>query len=384
MSSTETKVIGVNLSPSLSFGSRPLSIEVVKALDLTPIDLDRWVELQRGQTRLDSPFLSPQWTLAVAKAQGDKGDEVRVAIQRDASGQAVGFLPARVRQDVAMPVGSPMCDYQALITAPGVTMNPRDLLSALGAVRIDFCHMMADDVTLARHGRGQTDSWVIETPDGYEAYAAERKAADVGVLKDIDKKRRKAEREVGPCRFTAMSDSRAAFDQLVAWKRVQLLVTHQTDLFQTPWVNKLLNDLFTRRDAEFGGALYTLHLGERLAAVHLHLRGQHTIHGWLIAHNPDLERYSPGLMLFQDILKSMDGTPYMRLDLGTGDYRFKRELSNAQQKVVFGFIGSPSMPTLVRHAAYGVRQMVEALPLGRISEIPGKAMRRVDLLRGLH
>jgi hypothetical protein len=64
--------------------------------------------------------------------------------------------------------------------------------------------------------------------------------------------------------------------------------------------------------------------------VHLHLRGEHTIHGWLIAHNPDFERYSPGLMLFQDILKSMDGTPYMRLDLGTGDYRFKRELSNAQ------------------------------------------------------
>ena len=52
--------------------------------------------------------------------------------------------------------------------------------------------------------------------------------------------------------------------------------------------------------------------------------------------------------------------------------------------MVFGFLGAPSVPTLVRHAAYGVRQMVEALPLGRVSEIPGKAMRRIDLLRGLH
>lgn len=372
------------MSPFLSSGWRPLPIEVVKALDLSSSDVARWAELQRGQTRLDSPFLSPHWALAVAKAQAEKGDEVKIAIQRDASGQAVGFLPARVRQDVAMPVGAPMCDYQALVTAPGVTMNPRELLSALSAHRIDFCHMLADDVTLARHGRGQTDSWVVETPEGYEAYAAERKAAGVGVLKDIDKKRRKAEREVGPCHFTAMSQSRAAFDQLVAWKRVQLLLTHQTDLFQTPWVNRLLDHLFERREPDFGGGLYTLHLGERLAAVHLHLRGEHTIHGWLIAHNPDLERYSPGLMLFQDILKSMDGTPYMRLDLGTGDYRFKRELSNAQQKVVFGFLGAPSVPTLVRHAAYGVRQMVEALPLGRVSEIPGKAMRRIDLLRGLH
>lgn len=361
-----------------------MSIEVVKALDLTPADIARWVELQRGQTRLDSPFLSPQWVLAVAKAQGEKGSEVKVAIERDPDGQALAFLPARVRQEVAMPVGAPMCDYQALVSAPGAAMDPRDLLTALGAVRIDFCHMMADDETLGRHARGRADSWVVEMPDGYEAYAAERKAANIGVLKDIDKKRRKAEREVGPCRFTAMSDSRAAFDQLIAWKRVQLLLTHQTDLFKAPWVNKLLDDLFAMRDEAFGGGLYTLHLGERLAAVHLHLRGEHTIHGWLIAHNPDLERYSPGMLLFQDILKSMDGTPYTRLDLGTGDYRFKRELSNARQTVVFGFLGSPSVPTLVRHAVYGVRSLAESLPLGRISEIPGKAMRRIDLLRGLH
>lgn len=361
-----------------------MPIEVVNALDLSPADVARWGELQRGQTRLDSPFLSPQWTLAVARAQGDKGQTIKVAIERGATGEAVAFLPTRVRQDVAMPVGAPMCDYQALISAPGATMNPRELLSVLGAARIDFCHMMADDVTLGRHARGQADSWVIETPDGYEAYAAERKAAGVGVLKDIDKKRRKAEREIGPARFTAMSQSRAAFDQLIAWKRVQLLLTHQTDLFKAPWVNKLLDDLFQMRGPEFGGGLYTLHLGERLAAVHLHLRGQHTIHGWLIAHNPDLERYSPGLMLFQDILKSMDGTPYMRLDLGTGDYRFKRELSNARQTVVFGFMGSPSIPSLFLHAAYGVRSVAEALPLGRISDLPGKAMRRMDLLRGLH
>jgi CelD/BcsL family acetyltransferase involved in cellulose biosynthesis len=80
----------------------------------------------------------------------------------------------------------------------------------------------------------------------------------------------------------------------------------------------------------------------------------------------------------------MDGSPYTRLDFGTGDYRFKRELSNARQTVVFGFLGSPSVPTLVRHAVYGVRSLAEALPLGRVSDLPGKAMRRMDLLRGLH
>jgi len=365
-------------------GPVTVPIQVVKALDLSPADIARWMELQRSQARLDSPFLSPHWALSVARAQSDKGEDVKVAIVRGAEGEALAFLPARIRHGVAMPAGAPMCDYQALVSAPGVAVNPRDLLTALHASRIDFCHMLADDETLARHGRGQADSWIIELPDGYEAYAAERKAANVGVLKDIDKKRRKAEREVGPSRYTAMSESRGDFDQLIAWKRAQLLATGQTDLFKTPWVNNLVEALFQNRAPHFGGGLYTLHLGDQLAAVHLHLRGEHTLHGWLIAYNPELERYSPGMLLFQDILKSMDGTDYSRLDLGTGDYRFKRELSNARQTVVFGFLGSPSLPTLVRHAAYGMRSVAESLPLGRISEIPGKAMRRIDLLRGLH
>jgi hypothetical protein len=30
-----------------------------------------------------------------------------------------------------------------------------------------------------------------------------------------------------------------------------------------------------------------------------------------------------------------------------------------------------------------LRQAAEALPLGPVSELPGKAMRRLDLLRGL-
>lgn len=356
-------------------------------MDLQPADIDRWSLLQAEQARLDSPFLSPRWTQAVARARGatgKKAGEIKVAILRTDDGQAIGFLPARVRSDVGMPVGSPMCDYQALVSGPGVAVDPRKLLAALGVHRLDFCHMQADDETLARHGRGQTESWIVETPDGYAAYEAQRKAAGSGVLKDIEKKRRKAEREVGPAVFTAMSASRADFDQLIAWKRGQLTATGQTDYFKTPWVMELVNALFQTRDPTFGGGLYTLHLGGKLAAVHLHLRGAHTIHGWLIAHNPEFERYSPGLMLFQDILKGMDGGPYERLDLGAGDYRFKRELSNAQQTVVFGFLGAPSPATFVRHAAYGVRQMAESLPLGRMSELPGKAMRRLDLLRGLH
>ena len=183
---------------------------------------------------------------------------------------------------------------------------------------------------------------VNDNYDGYEAYAAARREAGSGFLKDCDKKRRKVEREVGEVRFTAHSRSRAIFDQLVAWKSAQFAATGQTDIFKTGWTRRLIGDLFESRDPDFGAPLFTLHFGEELAAAHLHMRGRRTIHGWLISHDHKFDRYSPGVLLFQDILRWMDGTPYDRLDLGPGDYQFKRQLANAGQYVTHGFVGLAS------------------------------------------
>ena len=359
-----------------------MKIDVFPALEL-PADVHAaWSAAQAGQPRLESPFLSPLWAQAAARAQGPASD-VKVAVQRDSSSEPAAFFAVRKRGSTAMPVGAPLSDYQALVTREGFRADPRAMLRALGVSRYDFSHMQAEDPAFQGHARGQDVSWVVEVADGYAAYEAERKAAGVGALKDIDKKRRKVEREVGPARFTALSDSRADYEQLIAWKRAQLAATGQTDLFKTPWVLRLMDELLETRVPEFGGGLYTLHIGDELAAAHFHLRGGGTIHGWLIAHDPKFERYSPGLLLFQDILKSLDGAPYRRLDLGAGDYRFKRELSNRQQGVTFGFLGAPSVSTLARTAVYGLREVAEALPLGSMSALPGKAMRRIDVLRGL-
>jgi hypothetical protein len=51
--------------------------------------------------------------------------------------------------------------------------------------------------------------------------------------------------------------------------------------------------------------------------------------------------------------------------------------------VAHGYIGRPSATALARAAAYQLRATAEALPLGRFSALPGKAMRRLDLIRSL-
>jgi CelD/BcsL family acetyltransferase involved in cellulose biosynthesis len=358
-----------------------LEIEVLSPIDLSAPLLQQWSALQGADVVLDTPFLSPMWAQAVARAQGGCGKVrtgVKVAVVKD-HGRAVGFLPTRVRTFTAGPAGAPMCDYQGLVGEPGLNVSPQELVRALGVGRLDFSHMLDDQPLFAPFARGCTHSWIVDVSEGYGAYQAERKAAGVGVLKDLDKKRRKVEREVGEAVFTAASTSAADFEQLIAWKRAQFQATHQTDVLASGWTQRLVEDLFVNDGPTFGATLFTLHLKGQLAAVHLHLHGARTLHGWQIAHDPAFERYSPGLLLFQDILKWMDGSPFKSLDLGAGDYRFKRELSNRQQGVTHGFVGVASPAALLRGAAYALREAAEGMNLGAASALPGKAMRRLDI-----
>jgi CelD/BcsL family acetyltransferase involved in cellulose biosynthesis len=360
-----------------------LFIDVAPPSALSLAEQALWAQLQAADPSLDSPFLSPAWVRAVERAQGRDRGEVRVAVIRDAVGEACGFFPARVTGFTAMAPGAPMCDYQALIAAPGVAPDPRELVEALGVHRLDFAHMLADQTVFAPHMRGRAVAYRLDLTEGYATYAAQRRAAGSGLLKDLDKRRRKAEREAGAVSFTAYSTVRADFDRLIAWKRAQMQLTGQTDIFQTAWTLRLMRDLLTRRDPDFGGVLFTLHIGGELAAAQFDLRGRRTLHAWIIAHNPVFERYSPGLLLFQQIARWMDQTPFAVLDLGAGDYRFKRQLANARGSVAHGFVGLPSPLSLLRTAQYGVRDAAERLPLGPISDLPGKAMRRLDQWRGL-
>lgn len=358
-----------------------MEFDLVRPQDLSAARMARWADLQAQDLALDSPFLGPDWARAVERVKGEDAG-IRVAIARDA-GRDIGFFSFARGAYTAIPTGGAMCDYQAMVAETGAVIPARPLIKALGVQRLDFSQMIAGQQTFAPHERGQAQSYVIDVPDGYAAYEAARRAAGSSILKDCDKKRRKAEREVGPVSFQAFSRSTADFERLIEWKRAKFRATDQTDIFDSPWTLRLVQDLFESRDPDFGGVLYTLHLGDKLAAVHLHLRSRRTVHGWLIAHDPQFERYSPGILLFQDILRWMDGTPYDRLDLGHGDYRFKRELATGVQTIAHGFVGVLSPASLVRGAAYQVRAVAEALPLGRVSELPGKAMRRMDQWRGL-
>ena len=358
-----------------------MPIDVVRPRDLTGEDIAAWSGLQ-GEGVLRTPFLSPHWALAVERVGGPDATGARIAIVRE-GGEARAFLPVRAGRFTALPLGAPLSDYQGLVTVPGFAIEPRALPAALGVQRIDFTSLLVEAPGLADCARGRAASHVMDLSDGYEAYAADRAAAGTDILKDSAKKRRKLEREQGEVVFTAESTSIADFDRLVAWKREQYAETRQTDILARDWTMLLLRDLHERTDPELRGVLFTLHAGGRLAAAHYALATPSVAHAWFIAHDCDLQRYSPGVILITEVARWAAARGLAELDLGPGDYRFKMSLANRARPVAHGYVGQLGPATMVRAAEYRVRQWAEALPLGSYSELPGKVMRRMDIWRGL-
>jgi CelD/BcsL family acetyltransferase involved in cellulose biosynthesis len=357
-----------------------MEFTVVAPDEMTAADVSTWLALQTASERT-SPFLSPFWVQACAAVASPDHACARI-VRLHEGGEAVGFFPVRVRGATAGPVGAPMCDYQGVVGAPDLTFDPRRLLCALRVGRLDFTSLLADQGAFARGVRGVAQSQVIDLSAGYDAYAAARRAAGTDILQDTAKKRRKLEREHGAAVFTVSRDL-ADFEQMMVWKRAQYRASGQTDIFQAGWTQALLRSLFERNEDVFGGAFFTLHVDGKLAAAHFALRQGGVLHAWFIAHDEAFARYSPGVILINEILKWAPAQGVRELDLGPGDYRFKHSLANVKRDVAHGYVGRPSAAALARGAAYQVRATAEALPLGRFSTLPGKAMRRLDLIRSL-
>jgi CelD/BcsL family acetyltransferase involved in cellulose biosynthesis len=360
-----------------------MRIEVARPSELSGEDRAAWTRYQVA-AGFDhaSPFLSADWALAAERALTGERSPVKVAVVREGDA-ARGFFAARVGKFTAMPVGAPLCDHQGFVGQRGLVVHPHVLLEALGVQRYDFCHMTSTDLVFGPYVQGAVESYVVDLAEGWEAFEQGRRDAGTDILKDMAKKRRRIERDAGPITFTPQSRSRADFEQVLDWKRAQHRRSRQTDVLGSAWVRRLLNDLFEHENPDFGGLLSTLHIGDRLAAAQFNLRGAGQIHSWFIGHDSEFDRYSPGLVMFGDLVRWMADSPWRELTLGPVAYRFKDRLANRVRGVAYGVVGRPSAATLVRAAEYGLRRAAENLPLGRMSQWPGKAMRRLDLMRAL-
>lgn len=356
-----------------------MAIDVLRPTEITASLRADWRALQAADADVAGPFFAPEWAGAVERARGG----VRIAVQYDAQGLAAVLPIGRGRFTAGAP-GGPLADYDGLIARRGAEVDMPGLLMAMGVARYDFAHAPASQPMLAAGMRGRGVSWRVDAGRGWAAYQATLKSRKSDLVRDVGKRLRRIEREVGPVEFRFADADANAFAAMLRWKREQYAATRQTDVLARPWTQRLLGELSETRGDVFGGLFSTLRAGDQLLAGHFGLYANGVLHAWFIAHDTAFARFSPGMVLMGELTRALcEGAGWREFDLGSGDYAFKARLCDAGRDVGYGFVGRPSPAAAFRGGAYAVRGWAERAPLGRLSALPGKAMRRWDIIRAL-
>jgi CelD/BcsL family acetyltransferase involved in cellulose biosynthesis len=296
----------------------------MKATLVAPHELDaesigRWEQLRSGNPVYASPFYSPHFARAVGAVRRD----AQVAIFEQ-HGQIVGFLPFhRVRERIAKPIGGHFNDYHGAILAPGLALSDPGLLEAAGIQAYDFDHLPlqlgsgTDSIDA-----GQTSPW-MDLQDGYAACVAAKGDSWKRGYRDMARKARKMERELGPIRFEFASGSAETFELHAAMRNALYQRMGQRADYCSGWEGEVLRALREANFPEFRSTLNVLYAGNVPVAAHFGLISRGVMHWWFPAYDLAAQRYSPGLQLIDHCARHAAGEGIAAIDFGKGEDRYK-------------------------------------------------------------
>ncbi|MEV0586674.1 GNAT family N-acetyltransferase [Nonomuraea sp. NPDC050310] len=307
-----------------------MKIRVARPEELSGSELEVWRTLQRAGDELVSPFLCPEFTLAVGRHR----DDVRVAVIEDA-GQLAGFLPfERHPRGVGKPVGAGLTDAQGAVLAPGFTPDPRLLLKGAGLSVWEFDHLVAGqfaDAHTSRHA-----SPIMDLRAGYEAYAAEVSRESGKTYRSTLAKQRKLGRDFGEVTHRYGITDVEQLRVLLRWKSEQYRRTGRSDRFAKPWIVALVEDLLATQTPGFAGVLDLVYVAGVPVVGHFGLRSENVLAGWFPAYDPAFSRYSPGLVHHLAMAREAAAHGIQVIDLGRGAKEYKDKLKTGELVVAEG------------------------------------------------
>ena len=320
-----------------------MRVTVVRPDALGKAELDTWREFQRVQADLASPFLSPEFTVAVARIRSG----TRVGVMEDGR-DVVGFFPfERRRLGYGLPVAPGLNECQAVVHAPGLEWDARELIRGCGLVLWEYDNLLDGQRPFESFALFRQPSPVMDLSEGFEAYLAERRRRS-SRIRDLPRRRRRLEREVGPVRFVFDAQDPEALQTLMTWKSAQYRRTGRADRFAWPWVVALLQSMLESRAASCAGRLSLLYAGEALVAGHFGLSSEGVIPTWFPAYDTRFSRYSPGLLLHVGMAEAAADAGITTIDMGRGAKDYKEELKSRDIVVAEGRVTRPS-PTAAVH-----------------------------------
>jgi len=309
-----------------------MKVTVIPGRRLASEHVEAWAALQAADPALSSPFLSPEFTLAVAAAR----DDVYVGVLED-GGAPVGFFPhQRDRLAIGRPVGGCLNNLQGVIVDRRVHWDAQQVVRECGLIAWAFSRLLASQTPFERFHVARDASMFIDLSHGYALYAAE-KSRVIG-LDRLARKARKFERDAGELRFELQAADAGVLETLMRWKAERHALSGYADVYAVPWARHVIQQMHATQGARFGGVLSALYAGDEVAAVHMGLRARDLWHSWFIAYASRFARYSPGLLLYVKMAEHAASAGLSRIELGGGDYGYKRALMNQSIAVAEGAV----------------------------------------------
>jgi len=334
--------------------------------------LEAWRRLQCAHPALDRPFFCPEYLQILGEVRSD----VEVAVL-DRDGEVQGFFPfQRVSPRVAASPGLRLCDFDGLIAAPDLELDPVRLLGDCGVRAWHFGHLLDEQRSLRRWQVAQVASPVVDLSGGYDAYLTDRRAAGVNWVSQVPRKARKFEREAGPLRFEFDTRDRAVVAQVLAWKSAQRERTVTDDVLQQAWVLEVLEGLLDAHEPGFASVVSALYAGPHLVAGHVGIRSRRTLHLWFPAFDLAHERHSPGLLMFTELIRAAAAAGLERVDLGKGGDRYKVSLATTAVPVAEGCVDTRVMRRWFNRAYYAGRARYRGTALAGVLRGPKRRLRR--------
>ena len=327
----------------MSFPPSEIKIRMIHGNDLSPDLIEAWSRIQLSEPSLDNPFFCPEFTQAVAAA----GEDVRVAIF-EADGEIAGFFPFQLLSTkVGIPVGSLICDFQGMIARNDLVWDPHQILKGCGLSAWRFDHLLASQKPFLSFHCVHADSPFMDLTGGYQSYRDRQRGAGSDTLVQAERKRRKAEREIGPIRFVANSTDRQLFQTLVDWKQ------HQIQQRRVPFVGssnrfqEIRERILYQNRETFGGMLSAVYIGDRLAAIHFGMRSKCVLHVWVPAFDESFHKYSPGMIMWMELAKTCERMGIQRMDLGKGMVDYKKRLMSGTTDLAEGVVDARPISRLL-------------------------------------
>ncbi len=323
-----------------------MQISVAHPSELGPGDLAAWRCMQHQTPSLASPFLSPEFTLAV----GAFRPAARVAVLTDGPGPA-GFFPfERRRLGIGVPIGAGLNNCQGLIHAPAAEWDPRALLRACRVSAWQFDSLVAGQEPFRPYTTTITPSPVIDLAGGFEAYHEKLRVKSPKFCREVARKARRLEREAGELRLAADSRDTAGLRALIRWKSDQYHRNGTVNIFDRPWITGLADQLFSTRNSHFSSLLSILYAGGTPVAAQFGLRSGHLLGGWFCAYDPRYAQQSPGLLQHIRTVQHAPALGIHLIDMGTGPERYKQTLKNHDQPIAAGTVTPGPVLARAHHA----------------------------------